>query len=274
MSKEKGGGSLTTVGIGIRAPAQTTLEASSQIEHAEKVFSLCADPLAEYWIRSLNASTESLSYLYAVGKERRETYREMVEQIMGAVRENVRVCAVAYGHPGVAAYPLHEAVRRARAEGFHAEMFAGVSAEDCLFAELGVDPVSQGCRSYEATDFLLHPRGADPTSHLILWQIGAIAITAFKPEVAVWNPKGVAILAETLLEDYPPDHEVVIYEAAQLPLCDSMIERAALKKLPQARMTPMSTLFVPAIRRAPVDETMRTRLEFDRSTEASAARSD
>ena len=111
-------GSLCAVGIGIRAPAQTTLEASQRIQDADKVFSIVADSLSDYWLSKLNASTESLARFYAVGKQRRQTYLEMVDCIVSKVRENVRVCVVSYGHPGVAAFPLHESVRRVRAQGF------------------------------------------------------------------------------------------------------------------------------------------------------------
>jgi uncharacterized protein YabN with tetrapyrrole methylase and pyrophosphatase domain len=254
------GGSLWAVGIGIRAPSQATLEASARIERADRVFSIVADPLAEYWIRTLNPKTEALGSLYAVGKERLTTYHEMVERILGAVRQGFEVCAVSYGHPGVAAYPLHESVRRARAEGFRAQMLAGISAEDCLFADLGVDPINGGCRSYEATDFLVHRRGADPTSNLILWQVGAIAILVYKPDVEAWNRDGLAVLTETLLETYRADHEVVVYEAAKLPVCEPTIERVPLRELPRARVTAMSTLFVPPMAKADADEAMLKRL--------------
>ena len=241
-----------------------SLETSQRLKRAEKVFSIAADPLAEYWLRTLNDNVESLGRLYAVGKERRETYEEMVEIILAAVREQLRVCAVTYGHPGVAAYPLHESVRRARAEGFAAEMLAGISAEDCLFAELGVDPTIGGCRTYEATDFLLCRRGADPSGNLILWQVGAIGVTGYKQERDAWSRQGLVVLTETLLQTYRPDHEVVVYETAQLPLGESTIERVPLRDLPKANVTAMSTLFVPPMTEAPIDEEMLARLELRR----------
>ncbi len=253
-------GSLSAVGIGIRAPGQATLEACARIKHAEKVFSLVSDPVAEYWLRTLNPNTESLAHFYAVGKERRETYREMVERIVGAVRSQVRVCAVSYGHPGVTAYPLHESVRRAREEGFEAEMLAGISAVDCLFADLGIDPTVNGCRSYEATYFLLRRLEPDPRSNLVLWQVGVIAESGYHQQHEAWNRRGLAVLAETLLESYPRDHEVVVYEAARHPACDPMIARIALADLPSAPVTAMSTLFVPATSIRPLDDAMAKRL--------------
>lgn len=255
-------GSLAAVGIGIRVPLQTTKEAAERIEGADKVFSLVADPVAELWLTNLNAGTESLSNLYSPGVERIRTYEAMVDRILAAVRSGLHVCAVSYGHPGVAAYPLHESVRRARAEGFAAEMLAAVSAEDCLFADLGVDPIHGGCRSYEATDFLLFGRGADPASNLVLWQIGTIAELSYRQQTDAWNPHGLAVLTDVLLQTYPPDHEVVVYEAARFAPCAPKIVRVALRDLPNAGVTPLSTLFVPPSQDAAVDETMLKRLRM------------
>src|SRR5205809_2021168 len=39
-------------------------------------------------------------------------------------------CLACYGHPGVFVYPSHEAIRRARAEGYVARILAGISSED------------------------------------------------------------------------------------------------------------------------------------------------
>jgi uncharacterized protein YabN with tetrapyrrole methylase and pyrophosphatase domain len=257
---ESNAGSLTAVGIGIRSTAQVTFEAASRIRGADKVFSLVPDPLAQYWLRTLNASTESLGGLYAIGKDRGDTYNEIVERLMNAVREGLRVCAVSYGHPGVAAFPFHEALRLARAEGFEAEMLAGISAEDCLFADLGIDPVIGGCLSYEATDFLLRHRPVDPACNLVLWQVGVIAEPGYKRDYEAWNRDGIAVLTERLLEVYAPEHQVVIYESASILPCDSTIERVALGRLRNARVTAMSTLFVPPMVKAPIDQVMATRL--------------
>lgn len=258
-------GSLSVVGIGIRAPSQTTLEASARIQDADKVYTIVADPLAECWIRQLNRNTESLSVLYAAGKPLNETYREMVERIVGGVRNNLRVCAASYGHPGVFAYPLHESMRRLRRDGFDVEMLAGVSAEDCLFAELGIDPAVAGCRSYEATDFLIRRGLADASSGLILWQIGAIAETCPQADRSAWNRAGIAVLTESLLATYRHDHEVIVYESARFPICDSIVVRVALKDLPYVTITPLSTLYVPPMTKPQLDDAMMRRLGMART---------
>lgn len=253
-------GSLTAVGIGIRSPAQATFEAASRIEHADKVFSLVTDPLAQYWIVNLNRNTESLGAHYAVGKDRRQTYREMVERITAAVRDGLRVCAVSYGHPGIAAFPFHESMRILAKEGYAVEMLAGVSTEDTLFAELGVDPTVGGCMSYEATDFLLRQRPIDTACNVVLWQIGVIGERGYKEERDVWNRNGLRILVERLEQWYGADHEVVIYETSPIVACEPVIDRVALRDLAGARVGAMATLFIPPLRAAPLDAAMVERL--------------
>lgn len=253
-------GSLVAVGIGIRSPAQATFESAARIKSADKVFVLVPDPVAHYWIRTLNRNAESLGHLYAEGKNRSETYREIVERITNAVREGLSVCAVSYGHPGVAAFPFHESIRILRAEGYAAEMLAAVSSADCLFSELGVDPIVGGLLSYEATDFLLRRRPMDPACNLILWQIGVIAVRTYRKEPQAWNRDGLAVLADRLLEVYVPEHEAVVYESSSLIIGQPTIERVTIAGLSHAPVTPMSTLFVPPMVKKPADETMAKRL--------------
>ncbi|MEO6912936.1 MAG: SAM-dependent methyltransferase, partial [Candidatus Baltobacteraceae bacterium] len=119
--------------MGIKVAAHASSEALAHIQSADKVFYLETSPLSRGWIQGLNQTAESLHVLYAVDKERRVTYEEMVERVLACVREGKNVCLVSYGHPGVFAYPMHEAVRRAQAEGYAAQMLPSISAEDGIW---------------------------------------------------------------------------------------------------------------------------------------------
>lgn len=256
----KRAGALTVVGTGISAVNQTSAEAVDRIKTAQRVYFVTADPLTEQWLRDLNDNCESLHGLYAPGKLRRQTYEEMVERILTSVRSGDDVCFVSYGHPGVFASPMHESIRRARREGYAAQMLPAVSAEDCLFADLGIDPGDCGCQSFEATDFLIRRRAFDPHSSLILWQIGAIGIQDYRVKYDAWNPTGLDILIESLLETYPHNHEVTVYEAARYACCDPKIERTSLDQLKTLGITPLSTLYVPPRSPAPLDTEVLERL--------------
>jgi uncharacterized protein YabN with tetrapyrrole methylase and pyrophosphatase domain len=241
---------LVVVGTGIQV-GQLTVEAALHIRRAEQVFYSVAERNIEAVIRTLNPRAQPLMHLYEVGKPRSVTYDEMVEAVLHSVRAGSRTVAVFYGHPGVFAFPSHEAVRRARAEGFAATMLPGVSAEDCLFADLGVDPADNGCQSLEATDFLMRMRSIDPTQPLILWQVGVVGESAYRG--ASYSLAALPLLLRKLQETYPPDHPVVLYEAATEPGGRARCEKSTLVGLANVALTPFSTLFVPPLRAVDFD---------------------
>ena len=254
-------GSLIVVGTGIQFAGQLTIEARAHITQAEKVLFLVFDPIAADWIKDINPSAESLYACYQQGESRMIAYEGMIERILCEVRKGLGVCAAFYGHPGVFVYPSHEAIKQARLEGYGAKMLPGISAEDCLFADLGVDPARTGCQSFEATDFLIHKRKFDTGCALILWQIGCIADPTFSLEP--YGTRGLHVLAEYLCQYYDGTHPAVVYEAAEYPIFDPSIENVPLAKLPEAQISPISTLYVAPQTQAPLDEEMLERLGID-----------
>jgi len=250
-------GSLAVVGTGIQIAAHLTPAAREEIESADVVLAVVTDPVTLMLLDDLNAATRSLHGLYEPGRNRRETYTAMVEEILREVRGGKRVCAVFYGHPGVFVEPSHRSVEQARAEGFPAVMLPAVSAEDCLFAELGFDPAEHGCLSYEATDFLVKDRDVVPNAGLVLWQIGTVGNAEASAEATV---PGLPVLVEKLLRHYPAAHEVVVYQASQFRSLESMIHRVPLGELGPQHVTAMSTLYLPPVARAAEDPEMIARL--------------
>ena len=252
-------GSLTVVGTGMLIAGQVTHEALSAMEEAEKLYFLVTDIVTSRWLGQLNPSAESLYGCYADGKPREDTYAEMVDRILASVREGRRVVVAFYGHPGIFVAPSHEAIRQAKAEGYSAQMLPGISAEDCLFADLGIDPGERGCQSFEATDFLLRRRIFDPTSTLVLWQIGGIGVFDFHSR-ALWSRQGLEVLERELLRHYPIDHEVVIYEAVPYPTLPPKILRVPLAAMARAEVSIRSTLYVPPLPDRESDQEMRAAL--------------
>jgi uncharacterized protein YabN with tetrapyrrole methylase and pyrophosphatase domain len=238
----RGSGSLTVVGTGIQLGTHLTAEARACLAAADEVLYLVADPTVMSLLERLNPNARSLHTHYEPGQSRRHAYAAITEDILERVRAGASVCAAFYGHPGVFVRPSHEAIARARAEGFPARMLPAVSAEDCLFADLGVDPGRTGCQSYEATDFMLRKRKIDVSAALILWQVGVVGNLAYAPG---GDTSHVGVLVERLLGDYPADHETVLYEASLYPVCDPVTVRVPLSELADAEISPMSTLYVP-----------------------------
>src|SRR5262245_21714843 len=196
-------GSLVAVGTGITGAGQTTLEAMACIEAADVVCYSVIEPTTEYWLKKLNANAESFAPLYGETKDRRQTYDEMTERLVSLVRNGSRVCAVFYGHPGMFVEASHRAIAILREEGYAASMMAGVSTDGCLYADLGINPGQVGMQSFESTEFLLFKRRFDPTSGLILWQVGVLGETAARRGTCRGNR--LAVLTNVLREHYPAD---------------------------------------------------------------------
>ncbi len=242
MSKSKG--QLVIVGTGLRTVGHLTTEAIAWIKSAEKVFFVVGDPVAEEMIVALNPHAESLQTLYAAQRKRINTYNDMVERLLASVREGYRTCGVFYGHPGVFVYPSHEAVARARKEGYSAVMLPGVSAEDCLFADLSVDPATTGCCSYEATDYLFHLRPTDPASAMVLWQIGILGNDGYNP-CGVYATPLMPLLISKLSKSYDVHHHVAVYEAAVHFGCQPRISWIPIRDLAVVELSAASTLYIP-----------------------------
>ena len=236
-------GRLACVGVGMMLGAHLGPRARRYIETADVVFAAVSDPLVELWVRRMNADVRSLQPFYREGRSRHRSYAGMVEAMLTEVRAGRKVCGAFYGHPGVFARVPHQAIAAARAEDFAAVMEPGVSAEDCLYADLGVDPGEVGCQHYEASQLLFYRRVIDPSAWLVLWQVGVAGI---RDTGRFHNTRAErAGLVARLSRDYPLDHLVTLYEAATLPTARPRIERLSLGALVDATLHQHTTLVVP-----------------------------
>lgn len=262
-SPPKRAGSLVVAGSGIKGFAQMTVETLGWLDHAEVVMYCLSDPATGAWMRRRYPSSIDLAQLYDRHLSRFDVYDAMVAAMLAPVREGKRVCSIYYGHPGVFVMPTHRAVQLAREEGYEACMLPGVSATDCLYAELGSDPSAAGCQYYEATDLLVHRRPIHPENNVVVWQIGVVGNTTSQYEDNAKLP----ILIEYLLRFYDPDCEVLHYQGSVFPGCASVVERLPLRELGQgAKITTMSTLYIPAQAKPEIDLEMAWRLGLVRES--------
>ncbi len=250
-------GSLTVVGSGIRPGLQLTREARVRIEHADIVLHLLAEAGPHPWLERLNPKTEALDPLYTLGSPHDEVYEGLVEAMLERVRNGEQVCTITYGNPAMFDQSSHEAVRRARAEGFRAQILPAISALDCLFVDLALDPGKQGLQCFDATDFLALRKEPDTTVPLVLWQISVVGDTVTSGTV---NRGGLELLADRLGELYGAEHGVVVYEATPFPVGRPLIERCSVAALPDADVSGLATLYVPPSSAASPDPEMLDRL--------------
>jgi uncharacterized protein YabN with tetrapyrrole methylase and pyrophosphatase domain len=244
-------GRLLCVGTGINMARQITEAAKRNIHNANAVFGVVPNTQVDQWLLQLNPNYVSFQSKYAEGKRRGDTYSDMVHTILGELRNGKDVCFVIYGHPGVYADVGHMAIKLARREGFQASMEPGVSAEDCLIADLGIDPTRYGCQSYETTKLLFYKHTLNPYTLLLLWQIcmaGEHTTKTFKN-----SRENLQLTVEFLNQWYPLDHEVIVYEAPFMPGQAVRADKIPLSALPETKLTPASTLVVPPLKEPELD---------------------
>ena len=252
---------MTVVGTGLQSGVHLTPHTRAVLERADEILYLVTDPLTTRWIARLNPNTRSLERHYEAGKDRATTYADMVEDILSRVRVGANVAAAFYGHPGVFVDPGHAAVRRARREGFRARMLPAISAEDCLFADLGIDPGDSGCQSYEATALLVYGYGVEPSALLVLWQVGFLGQVATTAE-RIRPP--LELLVEYLARFYPYEHETIVYQSSFHAAFRPFVQSVPLRDLSGADIPPMATLVVPPTAKRPPDLVMLDRLDMPR----------
>ena len=243
VSKDAQRGSLACVGMGMTLGSHLTPLARSHIQQADVVFAGLSDSVVEMSLQRMHPDVRSLQPYYQEGKSRLKTYRQWVDLMMTEVRAGKRVCGVFYGHPGIFAWSPHKAIEAARAEGFAAHMEPGISAEDCLYADLGIDPGRYGCQHFEASQLLFFERRIDPTGYLVLWQVGLVGDRSLGRSKT--GPAYRQLLVDVLSRDYPLDHELIIYRGATLPIQKPRVRRVALRDLPQLELPAEETVILP-----------------------------
>jgi len=260
-------GSLVCVGIGMTLGSHITPLARSYIDNADVVFTGTSDGVIELWLAKMHPDVRSLQSFYREGKPRSETYQQMADAMLIEVRAGKKVCGAFYGHPGVFALPTHKAIEMARREGYSAHMEPGVSAEDCLYADLGIDPGRYGCQHYEASQYMLYRRRIDTSAYLVLWQVGVAGDRSLARFAT--GPAYRQVLVDVLARDYDPGHEVILYKAVTLPMHQPRIERLQLRDLPAADVDMHMTLVIPPGSKLQADPTVREWLtELDTRTTA------
>lgn len=251
---------MIIVGTGISGVSQLTLEAVAWIEAADVVCYVLADPLTERWIREHARRTEDLARLHRPDLPRMHAYRAMSERLVEHARAGRVVVGVFYGHPGVFTSPSHWAVEAARADGLPARMLPGISAEDCLFADLGIDPGDGACQSFEATDLLIRARVPATDAHLVVWQVGVVGLRGLQTGGAK-----IAELVQYLTRFYPAEHTVTHYQAAQSVIAEPRIEPVPLSELATLALGVTSTLYLPPLRERDYDIELARSVDLDGS---------
>lgn len=256
-------GSLVIIGSGIQGVG-FSMEAEAYLRAADKVFYCVSNPPTQVWLHEVRPDAYDLYVFYDDTKPRFNTYMQMSEAMLHYVRKGQRVVGVYYGHPGIFVLSTHRAIAIARREGHEAVMKPGISALDCLCADLGIDPAYPGMQTFEASEVLLRKRPLDTSVHVVLWQVGLIGEQGYRRKGFI-NDK-FPILVEYLQQYYGEHYEVTHYVGARHCTFEPTMAVHKLSEMLDPRVratfTGISTFYIPPKDAAQTDPEMAARLGF------------
>ncbi|MEO0624847.1 MAG: SAM-dependent methyltransferase [Pseudomonadota bacterium] len=244
------------LGLGIRNIDHVTRETEHLVASMNEVLFVDTGIATEPWLRSLCPRVTPLfGESYVTGGHRLSAYHHMAARVVDAALARAPVAFAMQGHPlvGVTAPGL---IRRlADALGLSVETHPGISALDCLFAELGLDPMRGGLQLFEATDLLLRRRPVDATVPLLVCQIGSVESCLYSQRIS--RPERFERLRAHLLRVYPETHAVEALYVSPHPLVPTERIPFALGQIGDvaARLHAGHTLYVPPATERPISDT-------------------
>jgi siroheme synthase len=242
-------------GLGIQTVCQVTREAENAIRSSREVLYLDTGVATARYLESLcPRATPLYEESYAEGRPRTGAYEHMAARVVEAALDHPPVTFAIHGHPLVAVHAPFLVMAMAEALGLRVEVVPGISALDCLLADLRIDPVIHGMQMYEATDLLLRRRPLQPDVPLILWQIGPLETCLHTMRVS--KPERFTRLVAYLSRFYPARHEVVAVYSSPHPLMPASILRFAIEDMGQLaeQFHAGFTLYVPPSSGRPVQD--------------------
>lgn len=248
---------LIVVGSGIKSIAHITEETKKIIQHADKVLYLVNEDNLKAWIQREAKEAESLEPAYFSSPKRIDAYSQITTRIVSEYYKIKTLCVVFYGHPSVFAESALNAVKEINAANGHAILLPAVSAMDCLFSDLQIDPGDQGCYAIDATELLIYEKSVETYTHTILWQIANLGMADAN------QTRKIHVLRDYLYEFYPEDYQVCLYEAAILPTQKPRIQWLSLRDLVQTAINPVSTLYIPPMPKTALSQKYLDLLEID-----------
>jgi uncharacterized protein YabN with tetrapyrrole methylase and pyrophosphatase domain len=257
---------LIIAGTGIKFLSHLTIEVKSAIETSSCVVFLLNEPAMKNWVAKNAKKHVSMDNIYFSSKFRLETYGKIVDEIFRNVQEHDDICFLTYGHPTFFSSVAEEITKRVSFEKVLIQIMPGISAMDCLFSDLRIDPGKTGLQSYDATEFIIYDELFSITSHLVLWQIAIIG------EMGIINngeinlscqKKAITILISKLMTHYPADHKVTLYVASQYPSVEFELLSIELQELNIINIPRLATLYIPPLKEKTMNLNIINQLKLD-----------
>jgi hypothetical protein len=242
-------------GLGVLNIDQITRETERVIRRSNEVLYVDTGVATRPYLESLCPRATSLfETCYEETGHRLNAYHHMAARVLDAALGHPPVTFAMHGHPIVGAYTPFLIRDMANLLGLQVLVLPGISAMDCLFAELMVDPCVTGMQMYEATDLLLRRRPLQPDVPALIWQIGCVETTLHTMRIS--KPARFERLRSHLLRFYPPQHEVSAVYSTPHPLMPSTVRLFALRDICDYAHLLHSgfTLFIPSAIERPIED--------------------
>lgn len=243
------------LGLGVLNIDQITPQTERAIRRSNEVLYVDTGIATRSYLEGLCPRVTSLfETSYRDTGPRLNAYHHMAARVLEAALDHPPVTFAMHGHPIVGAYAPFLIRDMAGLLGLETAVLPGVSAMDCLFAELMVDPCVSGMQMYEATDLLLRRRPLQPDVPALIWQIGCVETSLHSMRVS--KPVRFERLRSHLLQFYLAGHVVSAVYSAPHPLMPSTVHRFALVDMcEQAHLMHTGfTLFIPPAKARPIED--------------------
>lgn len=234
-------------GLHLTREAEAAIRGSNEVLYVDKSFGI-----AELLGRLSPRITDLHVVSYREGTGRLDAYRMMASLVVEAALDHPPVTFALYGHPLVYALPPFMVIAAAEALGLKVKVLPGISSLDTMFADLRVDPCTQGVQMYEATDLLLRQRPIQPDVPCFIWQIGTVGSRIYSE--ASSKPDRFKKIKEYLLQFYPADHKMVAVYCPDIPLVPVSLTEFTLATI-EDQATSLHqgvTVFIPPVQMRPV----------------------
>lgn len=251
------------VGLGVLNVDQITHQAQRAIKRCREVLYVDTGIATGAYLEGLCPRITSLYEMsYQETGHRLNAYYQMAARVVEAALDHPPVAFAMHGHPIVGTYAPFLIQDMAGLLSLEVEVQPGISAMDCLCAELMLDPTVAGLQMYEATDLLLRRRPLQRDVPAMIWQVGCVESRLHTMRVS--KPTRFERLRDHLLRYYPPAHEVTAAYSSPHPLLPSALHRFTLGALcEQAPLLHAGfSLLIPAVADRPIEDyDLRQRLD-------------
>jgi hypothetical protein len=227
---EKRAPDIYVVGLGINGFDQVTPETINALRKCQHVYYVSSSLGTEEFFKHNSIPSTDLFSCYEEGKHRSIAYQKMAEKVVAHAIEGGPIALAEYGHPTVFAYPPFIISKLCKIFDLKMKVLPAVSAMDCIFAELMIDPAHNGLQMYEATDLILRDRPLLSDVGALIWQVGAVETALYSSNAG--KPERYGRLATHLIKYYPPTHVITAIYSSNHPLIRSQIYEFPLWALP------------------------------------------